>query len=164
MQVTHTPPKVRRGERGNAMLEGALVAGALFAILFAIIDFSVAILIKNTVQDAVREGVRYAITGQTIAGAGGQDNSIRQIVEQNSLGFLSANNAAMITINYFNPTTLQAVSGVNSNAAGNIVQVGVSGFSWLWMAPFGRSAAPLMIAAASADIVEPSPGGVPPAR
>jgi len=163
MSATHTN-RGRRGERGNAILEGALVAGALFMILFAIIDFSVAILIKNTVQDSVREGVRYAITGQTISGAGGQDNSIRQIVEQNSLGFLNANNANLITINYYNPTTLQLVSGVNSNAAGNIVQVGVSGFSWAWMAPFGRDATPLQIAAASADIVEPTTSGVPPAR
>lgn len=160
----HIAKRIKRGERGNAMLESALVAGALFGILFAIIDFSVAILIKNTIQDAVREGVRYAITGQTISGAGGQDNSIRQIVEQNSLGFLNPGNASLIAINYFNPTTLQPVSGNNSNAAGNIVEISVSGFSWLWMAPYGRSAAPLQIAAASADIVEPSSSGVPPAR
>jgi Flp pilus assembly protein TadG len=154
----------RRGERGNAILEGAFVAGALFMILFAIIDFSVAILIKNTIQDAVRVGVRYAITGQTISGAGGQDNSIRQIVEQNSLGFLNAGNANLIAINYYNPATLLLVTGVNSNAAGNIVQVNVSGFSWAWMAPYGRDATPLQIAASSADIVEPNATGVPPAR
>ena len=164
MIVVHNSPRSRRAERGNAMLEGALVAGALFMILFAIIDFSVAVLIKNTVQDAVREGVRYAITGQTIASAGGQDNSIRQIVEQNSLGFLNTNNASMISISYYNPTTLQLVTGVNSNAAGNIVEVSVTGLSWLWMAPYGRSARPLRISAASADIVEPTTSGVPPTR
>ena len=163
MLGTHAK-RARTAERGNVILEGAFVAGALFMILFAIIDFSVAILIKNTVQDSVREGVRYAITGQTISGAGGQDNSIRQIVEQNSLGFLNAHNANLISVNYYNPATLQLVTGVNSNAAGNIVQVGVSGFSWAWMAPYGRNAAPLQIAAASADIVEPTASGVPPAR
>lgn len=133
-------------------------------ILFALIDFSVAILLKNTVQTAVREGVRYAITGQTIAGAGGQDNSIRKVVEQNSLGFLNSSNASLIAISYFNPSTLQPVSGTNSNAAGNVVEVSVSGFSWLWMVPYGRNATPLQIAAASADIVEPSISGVPPTR
>jgi hypothetical protein len=162
--LTAHKTKAKWGERGNAMVESALVAGSLFMILFALIDFSVAILIKNTVQDAVREGVRYAITGQTISGDGGQDNSIRQIVEQNSLGFLNANNANLIAINYFNPTTLQPVSGTGSNAAGNICEISVSGFSWLWMAPYGRSAAPLMISAASADIVEPTSSGVPPTR
>ncbi len=164
MKAMHKANTVKRGERGNVILESTLVAGALFMILFAIIDFSVAILIKNTIQASVREGVRYAITGQTISGAGGQDNSIRQIVEQNSLGFLNATNANLIAINYFNPSTLSAVSGTGSNAAGNIVQVSVSGFSWAWMVPYGRSAAPLQIAAASADVVEPTANGVPPAR
>ena len=136
----------------------------MFMFLFALIDFSVAILIKNTLHSAVREGVRYAITGQTIAGAGGQDNSIKQVVQRNSLGFLNTSNAGLISIAYSNPQTLAAVTGTNSNAAGNIVQITVSGFSWAWMVPYARSAAPLSISVASADVVEPSPNGIPPAR
>ena len=133
-------------------------------LLFAIIDFSVAILVRNTLQASVREGVRYAVTGQTISGAGGQDNSIKQVVEQNSLGFLNSSNASLISITYYNPQTLTTVTGTNSNAAGNIVQVSVSNFSWAWMVPYARSATALQMSASSSDMVEPSSSGVPPAR
>ena len=154
----------RQRQRGNAILESALIMGPMFMMLFAIVDFSVAILVKNTLQAAVREGVRYAITGQTASGAGGQDNSIKQVVQAYSLGFLTTTNANLISITYYNPATLTSVSGTNSNAAGNIVQVSVTGFSWAWMVPYARSATPLQISVASADVVEPSPNGVPPTR
>jgi Flp pilus assembly protein TadG len=154
----------RRHSRGNTTLEAALVLGPLFMLLFAIIDFSVAILVKNTLQASVREGVRYAVTGQTIAGAGGQDNSIKKVVQQNSLGFLTASNASLIGITYYDPKTLATVSGTNSNAAGNVVQISVNNFSWAWMVPYARSATALQMTAISADMVEPSPSGVPPTR
>jgi Flp pilus assembly protein TadG len=146
------------------MLEGALVLPPLLMILFATIDFSIAILVKNTVQSAVREGVRYAVTGQTV-GALGQDESIRTVVENNSLGFLNSTNGdSLINVTYYNPNTLAQVNGLGSNAAGNIVQVQVTGLSWVWMVPYARSSAPLQISATSMDIVEPNATGIPPPR
>jgi Flp pilus assembly protein TadG len=154
----------RSRQRGNAMLEGALVLPPLLMILFATIDFSIAILVKNTVQSAVREGVRYAVTGQTV-GALGQDESIRTVVENNSLGFLNSTNGdSLINVTYYNPNTLAQVNGLGSNAAGNIVQVQVTGLSWVWMVPYARSSAPLQISATSMDIVEPNATGIPPPR
>jgi Flp pilus assembly protein TadG len=44
----------RNSQRGNMFLESALVFGPLFMLLFAIIDFSMALLVKNTIQTAVR--------------------------------------------------------------------------------------------------------------
>lgn len=168
--MTHThspsaPPKRRRiRQRGNAMLEAALALPPLLMILFATIDFSIAILVKNTVQASVREGVRYAVTGQTVSGLG-QDESIRTIVENNSLGFLNSSNGdSLISITYYNPNSLAVVNGLGSNAPGNIVQVQVTGLSWAWMVPYARSSAPLQISATSMDIVEPNATGVPPAR
>lgn len=146
------------------MLEGALALPPLLMLLFATIDFSVAILVKNTVQAAVREGVRYAVTGQTVSGLG-EDESIRTVVENNSLGFLNSTNGdTLISITYYNPNSLQVVTGVGSNAPGNIVQVQVTGLSWLWMVPYGRSSTPLQISATSSDIVEPNSTGIPPSR
>jgi Flp pilus assembly protein TadG len=157
--------KTRRpGRRGNTILEAALVLGPLFMLIFGTIDFAMALLMKNCIQAAVREGVRYAITGQTMNGMG-QDDSIKTVVQSNALGFLSSSTwKSNIVISYYNPKTLSAVTGVNSNGEGNIVQVSVTGLSWLWMVPYGRSAAPLPIAAASSDIVEPPPNGTTPAR
>ena len=42
----------------------------LMAILFAVLDLSIAIFVKNTVQFAVCQGVRYAITSRTMTGMG----------------------------------------------------------------------------------------------
>ncbi len=36
----------------------------LMAVLFAVLDLSIAIFVKNTVQFAVCQGVRYAVTSQ----------------------------------------------------------------------------------------------------
>jgi Flp pilus assembly protein TadG len=163
--MAYTEERRRRArQRGNAMLEGALALPPLLMLLFATIDFSIAILVKNTVQSAVREGVRYAVTGQT-AGGLGQDESIRTVVENNSLGFLNSSNGdSLISITYYNPSTLAVATGIGSNAPGNIVQVQVTGLSWAWMVPYARSSAPLQISATSMDIVEPNATGVPPPR
>jgi len=163
--MAYTENRRRRARQGgNAMLEGALALPPLLMLLFATIDFSIAILVKNTVQSAVREGVRYAVTGQTVGGLG-QDESIRTVVENNSLGFLNSSNGdSLISITYYNPTTLAAVNGIGSNAPGNIVQVQVTGLSWAWMVPYARSSAPLQISATSMDMVEPNATGIPPGR
>jgi|SRR5579862_7858697 Flp pilus assembly protein TadG len=162
--MAYTKGSRRTRQRGNAMLEGALALPPLLMLLFATIDFSIALLVKNTVQASVREGVRYAVTGQTVNGLG-QDESIRTVVENNSLGFLNSSNGDnLISITYYNPNSLQAVNGTGSNAPGNIVQVQVTGLSWLWMVPYGRSATPLQISATSSDIVEPNSTGIPPPR
>jgi hypothetical protein len=95
----------------------------------------------------------------------GQDDSIKTVVQNNALGFLSGTSgAALISITYYNPTTLAAVTGTNSNAAGNICQVQVNGLSWVWMAPYARDSSPLQFSATSSDIVEPTTSGIPPTR
>jgi hypothetical protein len=86
------------------------------------------------------------------------------VIENNSLGFVTTSKANLITINYYNPQTLTQVTGTNSNAAGNIVQITISGFSWAWMAPYGRNAAALQISASSSDVMEYPPNGIPPTR
>src|ERR1700730_15407438 len=92
-----------RTQRGNAIIEASLVLLPLLAICFALLDIPLAIFIQNTLRNAVREGVRFAITQQT--GAGGQDAAIRAIVIQNSIGFLNQSDidsgASTFAINYF---------------------------------------------------------------
>src|SRR5262249_53891925 len=97
----------RRAERGATMVESAVILVPLLAIFFAIIDFGMAIFLKNTMQFAVRQGVRYAITSQTMAGMG-QDQSIKTVVNQYSMGFLdyvapNHDGMAAISISYYNP-------------------------------------------------------------
>ncbi|WP_334188953.1 TadE/TadG family type IV pilus assembly protein [Noviherbaspirillum sp.] len=51
-------------ERGSSAVEFAIVAPLLFFLLFAIIDLCVLFWVNLTMQHAVREGARYAVTGQ----------------------------------------------------------------------------------------------------
>ncbi len=152
----------RSGRHGSAAVELSLVLVPLLSLLFAIFDFSFALFLKSTCQHAVREGVRYAVTGQTQTGMG-QDASIKAVVQKNAVGFLGGTSgASKIHIRYYVPGTL---TETQSNAGGNIVEVSVEGYSMNWMAPLLRGALPpLGISARSSDRMEPPPNGVPPVR
>ena len=154
--------------RGSVLVEGALAILPLWAVLFGVVDLSVAIFVQNTVQFAVCQGVRYAVTSQTLTGMG-QDDSIKTVVQGYTLGFLdylSPDHIGKnrIAITYYNPVTMTAVSGAGSNVGGNIVVVAATGLSWAWMVPLLRSAAPLTFSVSSADIMEATPLAGAPAR
>lgn len=161
----------RRSKRqgGSAILEGALVILPLMAIGFAMLDYPLAIFIQNTLRNAVREGVRFAITQQT--GAGGQDAAIKAVVKTNSMGFLTDADLtatptpkATITITYYDKTTLAALPNqVGSNGQGNVIVIAAS-VSRGWMAPLWRDTGLLTFQAASSDVMEAPPGGVLPGR
>jgi Flp pilus assembly protein TadG len=155
---------VRSRERGSQVVELALVLLPLCALVFLILDMAWAFYVKATLQNAVREGVRYAITSQTATGLG-QDASVKAVVQQNAMGLLSGSGgAALINIQYYLPNTLAAVSGSNSNTGGNIVEVSVQGYSLPPLGPILRNSASLSLGAQAFDRMEGSPGGVPPAR
>ena len=54
-----------RGQRGNAVVEFALVALVFFTLLTTVIEFGYMFWSNLTMQHAVREGARYAITGRS---------------------------------------------------------------------------------------------------
>ena len=147
--------------RGSVLVEGALSMLPLLALLFGILDLSIAIFVKNTLQYAVCQGVRYAVTSQTKPGLG-HDDSIRSVVKNYTLGFLDymspgGDGMSRIAITYYDPVTLAAVTGNGSNVGGNIVVVKADGLSWAWMVPLLRSATPLAFSVSSADIMEATP-------
>jgi Flp pilus assembly protein TadG len=152
----------RSGRRGNAMVELALVLLPLLAIIFGIIDFSLAVFLRSTFRHAAREGARYAVTGRT-AGGVGQDAAIRAVVQRNAMGLLNGSSgASKIFVRYYTTGTLVETQ---SNAGGNIVEVSIEGYTWNWIAPVLRRAQPgLTVLARSSDRVENSPGGIPPPR
>lgn len=151
-------------ERGSQVVELGLVLLPLCGFVFLILDMAWAFYAKATLQNAVREGVRYAITSQTMAGKG-QDDSIKTVVRQNAMGLLAgADRLALISIQYYLPNTLQSVSGLNSNQGGNIVRVSVQGYSLPPLGPILRNPAPLSLSVQAWDRMEGSPGGMPPAR
>ena len=149
-------------ERGSQVIELGLVLLPMFAIVFLMMDSAWAVFAKASLQYAVRQGCRYAVTSQTLPGMG-QDDSIKTVVQNCSLGFLNsgANNQNNVSISYFNPSTLQAT---NSNAGGNVVQIAINNVTVAPLVPLWRSATPLQISAVSSDVMEASPNGIPPPR
>ena len=150
------------------LVEGALALLPLWAFLFGILDLSIAIFVKNTVQFAVCQGVRYAVTSQTRTGMG-QDASIKAVVQGYTLGFLDTLSpdhigGNRISITYYDPVSMTPVTGTNSNIGGNFVVVSATGLSWAWMVPLLRDATPLTFSVSSADIMEATPVAGAPAR
>ena len=157
-----------RNRRGAWLVEAPLAMLPLLALLFGVLDVAVAIFARNTMEFAVRQGVRYAVTSQTMTGKG-HDLSIKTVVDQTALGMLEAmtpkgHALENISISYYNPVTLAPVAGTGSNVGGNIVVVSATGLSWAWMVPLLRDATPLRYSVSSADIMEATPLAGAPAR
>lgn len=64
--------------KGQTTVEFAATALVLFTVLFALIDLAVMFYVNLTMQHAVREGARYAITGQ----GGNNGNQRRMALEE----------------------------------------------------------------------------------
>jgi len=160
------------------MLEWMLVILPFYAIICAIIDFSMALFIRNSLNLAVREGVRYAVTQQVgYGGAACQDASIKSVVQANAMGVLNGSTGlSHIQINYYDQNLGDVTAAANSNAGGNIVRISVNGVNWLWMmsgmwenvnalrSSSVQHYSGLTMGAASSDIMEPPTSGVLPCR
>jgi len=155
-------PHRTRATRGNAIVETALTLLPFMALFLAIVDFNLFIFVRNTMQHAVREGVRYAVTYQTASGMG-HDASIKSVVQANAVGFLNGTSGlSKITITYYRPSDLAVVA---QNSPGNIIEVKVDDYRWTWISKWFTPAATASITVASYDRMEALPtGGTPPAR
>jgi Flp pilus assembly protein TadG len=136
------------------MVEVCLILTPLLTITFLLLNLSMAIFLRSTFQQAVREGARYAITGQVTSAGTCQDTSIKTTVAKNAAGFLNvAAAAATVHVRFRNPTTGQ----ISSNAAGNIVLVSVENYQYGPLAPFRFFSSKLGIWAQAGDVM----GGLP---
>ncbi len=165
-------PRVSRRRRsragGSIVIECALTFLPLLALIFAFADFSLLLFRWSTLQNAVREGCRYAITFQ-ISGSLGQDASIERVVQQYAMGVVTTSDQPRhIFVNYYSPANLNTPIVSHGNIPGNVVQVSVQNVSWSWLAPlsgaFGAgglySTRPLTFSAYSSDILGGYPAGV----
>jgi Flp pilus assembly protein TadG len=174
--------RLRKGKSGgNALIEWMLVILPTMALICFFIDVTWALFSWATIQNAAREGCRYAITFQTQTGLG-QDASIENTVAQWSMGLVTTSQTFVsggttenvIQVHYFTqsaPTT--PISATCSptpcgNVPGNIVQVSVQGYSLTWLFPFTgtvvnpfRSSSPATISAYSYDVLGGYPTGTP---
>ena len=158
----------RRHDGGSVMVEFALTLLPLMALIFAFADFSLLLFRWSTLENAVREGCRYAITFRT-SGGNGQDASIEQVVQKYALGVVTTGDTPQhIFVEYYSPGNLTTSIASGGNIPGNIVQVSVKNVSWSWLAPLSGSfgtgglyaSAPLTFSVYSSDILGGYPAGV----
>ncbi len=173
--MTGTPAgksKRKRGQGGTALVEFTLVLLPLLAFMFMTLDLAWLIFGWASIQEGVREGVRFAVTGRVLSGYACQDASIRAIIQETSLGFVNASNSSsVINIQYYLPTTLTPVSGVGSNAGGNVIVItagsATSGPAQIIIHPLVAiwfKSTPFNLIVSSSDVMEGSPSSGPPCR
>jgi hypothetical protein len=124
--------------------------------MFLLLDVSMVVFLRATFQHAVREGVRYGITGDNATGPC-QDDSIKAVVQKNAVGFLNSTTAAATMHVHF----MSPVNGSQSdNSPGNIIEVSVEAYKYGPLAPYQHTGSP-MIWARAYDVMESYPGGAP---
>src|ERR1700674_4868540 len=125
----------RRRSGGNVILESVFTLLPTFALIFVFLDCGMMIYRWTTLQNAVREGSRYAVTFQT-SGSLGQDASIEQVVQQYAMGLVKTTDTPnRMKVNYYLPTDLNTPITSGGNVPGNIVEVSVQAIPFSWMMP-----------------------------
>nr|WKF61943.1 hypothetical protein HUO10_006475 [Paraburkholderia busanensis] len=97
----------QRQQRGIATIEFALIAPLLLLLLCIAMDLGIALWVNLTMQYAVREGARYAVTGQTNL----DPNATNQ---QRYLAVLQEiRNSSMGLYNYVSPSYVITINGAS---------------------------------------------------
>jgi hypothetical protein len=172
----------RKPRRGVELIEFTLVLLPMLGFLFLLLDLGWAVYRRATLQFAVREGCRYAVTNRTMAltdsngKAYGMIDSVKYVVQQRAIGFLGSTPAApeysLIQVRFYDPNSslttalplpANCASAVAApNAGGNLVEVSVENYQARSLAALLRSAGPLNFVARSSDRMEGNPAaGVP---
>lgn len=158
---TSKPPL--SSESGSALIEFSIALLPLFALLLLAVDVAWVVFARATLQHAVREGVRFAVTGQVLAGKSCLGTSVQQVVAQNSFGFIPFQTAAnYVTVTYYSPTDLSQITGAGATAGGNVVQVSITGVAVRSFGAMWRSISPVPLTAIASDVMESPPNGVAP--
>ena len=153
-----SPATIRKSrESGSQVMEATFVIIPMLLMTFLMLDLSMIIFMRTTMQEAVREGNRYAITGQNSPGPC-QDDSIKAVVQKYALGFLNSTTAAAtIHVQFIDPKN----GGQGTNAYGNIVNVKIEGYQYKALAPFQRLNYAMYLFATASDMMEPLSGASP---
>ena len=172
----------RRRQGGQDLTEFSLVIAPLLLSLFFVLDIAWLVYSQATLQYAVVQGVRYAITLQTTGGMG-LFPSIKTTVQQNAFnGMLGRDNSSpywnkiVVTLYTAEGTYLAdsnqssppaSADGIQTDGSAPLVEVSVTGYK---MSPFmptvtdpGKTVlAPVILSARSWDLMEvPSLNGAP---
>lgn len=109
-----------RNNNGQALVEFALVAPLFFILIFAIMDIGVMFFVNLTMQQAVRLGTRYAITGRSDLGRD-RRSALIQMVRNKSYGLYDKNvhNPKDPEISVVNPGKVSFTDYLGTATTGN---------------------------------------------
>ena len=89
---THRRPAARlgrfAGQSGVALLEFAIVAPILLALVVGIIEFAMVVLVSVLLEGGIRDASRFGMTGQTVSGSTREEH-IAQVVSDSTLGLVT---------------------------------------------------------------------------
>ena len=161
---------------GSAMVEFALTLLLPLAMIVGMFAFVWALFVHATLHNAVREGVRYAITGNP--GSNGLDSAIKSVIRDKSGGLLSETELdAHVAVEFFDPECPNgltcpaggAASAASASAvAGSVVRVSINCYSVgplpnITWGSDNSAGFPFSLTVSAADKMEPFPGA-PPSR
>jgi Flp pilus assembly protein TadG len=111
----------RLPRRGHVAAEAAICLSILLSLAFGTFEFSRVLMVRNLLNNAAREGCRYAIANNT-------DPAINTEVQTIVTNFMAGQTLGLTNLTVSVSGTHQGVStAVNSLAAADIVTVQVSG-------------------------------------
>jgi len=118
----------KANDSGQALLEVAICLTLFVILVIGTMDFGFLFYTQLTLQNAVRQAGRYAVTGQCITGSNGacsesRYNSIVQTLQTASDGLLNSSNAGDISITC---TNVRGGCPTNAGGPGDIVNISVT--------------------------------------
>lgn len=111
-----------RHHAGSSLVEFALVAMMFFVLVFGIIDFGRLFFVQMTVQHALREAGRFAVTGNHLPDP---NDPSRQLSRVNSIMEVARQAAAGIDISSIQITSARGGTG-NAGGPGDTVTVSLT--------------------------------------
>jgi Flp pilus assembly protein TadG len=113
-----------RRQRGSAAVEMALIAPVVLLLMMGIIEFSLVFFSTLTMQYAVREGARYAITGRADKDPATANQqrylAVLQTIKDNSMGIYNTVNP-VVSVNGKSYASASAYSSNMFGGPGDIV-------------------------------------------
>jgi hypothetical protein len=155
--------KLAGAESGSALVEFSIVLLPLIGLILVTLNIAWSVFARATLQHAVREGVRFGVTGQVLPGNSCLGSSVQQVVANNSFGFIPASSASTyVTVSYYSPANLAPITGSGGPSGGNVIQVSIGNVAAHSLGSVWRTFSPIQLSAIASDVMESPSSGVPP--
>ncbi len=149
-------PRRAGRQRGSELLEATFILIPMIGYIFLILDITLMVWVKGTLQFAVEGGLRYGIASQVWPGYADPEDSIKQDVKFLAMGLMNGKNPDppdgdgkpyldKIVISYWKrgsdgTFTKLAIRPDSSDIPGTILEVAIQDYRWSMIAPFMRPA------------------------